>query len=425
MSKKNSSAQNPWRIYFTWPLLTIFLLEIGGGLPLALTASTLTYWLAEARVDKAAIGLFAAAAIPYTLKFLWSPLMDSLPVPLFSKHLGRRRGWILAMQLLLITALLLLACARPDINPWMTALCALFVAFASASQDIVIDAYRVELLTPETQGQGAAMAQLGYRTGILLSTAGALYFATYIGWQGTYCVMAGLLGIGIVTVLCAREPNVPEGAMIATHSFGAWLRESVINPFVDFTRHPSWWLILIFIVVYKLADAFIGPMTNPFFVELGFQKIDIANIVKIYGTIATLAGTFLGGAMTARYGAIRILFLAGFLHAFTNLLYVLQVYMGADTAVLSVSIAVENLTGGISAAAFVAFLSGLCNVHYTATQYALLSSLAAFGRTWLATPAGFVAKALGWEWFFTLSALLALPGLLILGVLNKRLKAKN
>lgn len=408
--------------YFTKPLLVVLLLGFASGLPLALTASTLSAWLFEAKVDIKSISLFAAVATPYTLKFLWSPLIDSLPVPALSRLFGRRRGWLLATQVFSIAAIILLGLTDPLTHPFYTALAAVLVAFASASQDIVIDAYRVEILKPEEQGQGAAMAQLGYRFGMIASGAGALYLAEFHGWQVTYFVMAALLGIGILTTFWADEPAASREAVLANSSFAQWLQRSVIAPFADFMKHPSWLLILLFIVAYRLADAFIGSMTNPFLLDIGFTKPQIAEIVKVYGLIATLAGTFLGGWMVARYGAVRIMFVAGILHAITNLLFVVQAQIGVHLWFLGLSIAVENFTGGISAAAFVAFLSGLCNLHYTATQYALLSSFAAFGRTWLSTPAGTVKQWLGWELFFFFSALLAIPGLLMLWVLNKRLK---
>jgi MFS transporter, PAT family, beta-lactamase induction signal transducer AmpG len=407
--------------YFTRPLFTILFLGFASGLPLALTASTLSAWLFDSHVDKTAIGLFAAVAMPYTLKFLWSPLMDSLRFPVLTNMFGRRRGWILATQLALSGGLLLLAASSPDINPWATALVAMLVAFLSASQDIVIDAYRVEILTPEEQGEGAAMAQLGYRLGMLASSAGALYLAGPLGWHGTYVTMAALMAVGIITTLLAREPKIPGATWQNTKSFTGWLRESVIAPLADFMRHPAWWQILAFIIIYRLADAFIGGMTNPFLLDIGFQKHEIAGIVKIFGTIATFAGVFAGGGLTARFGALRVMFLAGLLHGATNLCYVWQAHVGHDGTVLAISTSLENLTGGIAAAGFVAYLSNLCNVHYTATQYALLSSLAALGRTLFSTPAGYAAKHLGWSWFFTLSALLALPGLLLLYVLNQRL----
>ncbi|HTK83484.1 MAG TPA: MFS transporter [Patescibacteria group bacterium] len=409
--------------YFTRPLLTVLFLGFSSGLPLALTASTLSAWLFEAHVDKTAIGLFAAVATPYSLKFLWSPFMDSLRFPLLTRLLGRRRGWILATQIALAAGLLLMAAASPMINPWLTALVAVLIAFLSASQDIVIDAYRVESLRPDEQGEGAAMIQLGYRLGMLASSAGALYLAVRVGWQATYCGMALLMGIGIATTLLMREPKIADESWQQAKGFTQWLRESVIAPLADFMRHPAWWQIFSFIVIYKLADAFIGGMTNPFLLEIGFQKDQIARIVKIYGTIATLAGTLAGGSLTMRFGALRVMFLAGILHAATNLCYVWQAHVGANPVVLEIGTSIENLTGGIAAAGFVAYLSNLCNVHYTATQYALLSSLSALGRTWFSTPAGYVAKHLGWSSFFTFSALLALPGLVLILLLNRRLEA--
>ncbi len=407
--------------YFTKPLLVILLFGFVSGLPLALTGATLSAWLFEAKVDLSSISIYLAVGMPYTLKFLWSPVMDSLPVPGLTRLFGRRRGWLMATHVLTITAIFLLGLADPASMPLMTALAALFVAFASASQDIVIDAYRVEILTPETQGEGAAMAQLGYRLGMIASGAGALYLAEFFGWQTTYFFMALFACIGILTTLWASEPQKLRTSVLKHKRFDEWFRESVIAPFRDFMQHHSWVLILLFILAYRLADAFIGSMTNPFLLNIGFTKPQIAEIVKVYGLIATLAGTFLGGWLVARYGTVRIMFVAGIMHAVTNLLFVVQAKVGVHLWLLGVSIAVENFTGGISAAAFVAFLSGLCNVHYTATQYALLSSFAAFGRTWLSMPAGYVAKHLGWELFFFFSALLAIPGLVMLWVLNKRL----
>ena len=341
--------------YFTRPLLTIFFLGIASGLPLALTASTLSAWLFESHVNKAAIGLFAAVATPYTLKFLWAPFMDSLSFPVLTNLLGRRRGWMLATQLAVAGSLILMAAASPVINPWITALVAVMVAFFSASQDIVIDAYRVESLIPEEQGEGAAMVQLGYRLGMLLSSAGALYLASTLGWPATYVTMAGFMGIGVVTTLVAREPQSPFEQK--TKRFGVWLQDSVVAPFADFTRHPSWWQILAFIVVYRLADAFIGSMTNPFLLEIGFHKQEIASIVKIYGTIATLLGAFAGGSLVIRHGTLRVLFLAGLLHGTTNLCYVWQAHAGADGTVLAITTSLENFTGGLATAAFVAYLS--------------------------------------------------------------------
>jgi PAT family beta-lactamase induction signal transducer AmpG len=396
-------------------------------LPLALTASTLSAWLFEARVDKTTIGLFAAVALPYTLKFLWSPFMDTLRLPVLCTVFGRRRGWMLATQVALTGAVLLLALASPSlVSPWITAGIALLVSFLSASQDIVIDAFRVETLKPEEQGKGAAMVQLGYRLGMIASTAGALYLAAAVGWQATYIAMAALMGIGIVTTLIAPEPETSKAAPTQAKDIAAWLRGAVIDPLADFMKRKGWWQILAFIVIYRLADAFIGGMTNPFLLEIGFTKPQIASIVKVFGTIATIVGTFAGGGMTARHGALRVMFLGGMLHALTNLCYVWQVHAGANSTVLAIGTTLENFTGGLATAAFVAYLSLLCNVRYTATQYALLSSLAAIGRTVFSTPAGYVAKHLGWSWFFALSALLAVPGLILIPLVNRHTdKAKG
>jgi len=410
--------------YCTLPLLTILLLGFSSGLPLALTVGTLSYWLAEVHVNKAAIGLFAIIGLPYTLKFLWSPLMDNLSIPVLSRLLGRRRSWILVTQLLLVAAITLLAFTEPQINPFLTALAALFLVFMSASQDIVIDAYRIELATPETQGQAAAMIQLGYRLGMLVSGAGALYMATWLGWWGAYMSMGCIMGLCTLITLFVCKDIVVDTPQ-ESPSLKAWLITAVVNPFAEFTERSYWWLILIFIMLFALADALLGRMANPFFYDMGFSKIQVANIVKVYGTLATILGTFIGGALVRKYGTLRILFVVGFLHALTNLLYMAQSYMGPDTTFLAFSITAENITGGIGAAAFVAYLSGLCNLHYTATQYALLSSLASLARTCIASPAGFIVNALGWGGFFIFSALLALPGLGVLWILNKKLKATS
>jgi MFS transporter, PAT family, beta-lactamase induction signal transducer AmpG len=411
--------------YFTRRLLTVFALGFSSGLPLALTASTLTTWLGEAKVDMTAIGLFAAAGTPYTLKFLWSPLMDTLSFPVLTRVLGRRRGWMLATQLALVASLLFMAVTSPDVNAWMTAAAAFAIAFFSASQDIVIDAYRIDILPTEEQGDGAAMSLLGYRIGMLASGGGALFLATRLGWHGTYVAMAALMGIGIITTLVAKEPKSPKDGPRQSRNFAKWFRESVIAPLKDFATHPTWWQILIFIVIYRLADAFIGNMTRPFLREIGFTKDTIGLYVSTWGMAPTIIGAFAGGMLSLRFGTLRVLFLGGVLHAVTNLCYVWQVYAGNNDAVLIISTTVENFTGGIATAAFVAYTSNLCNVHYTATQYALLSALSSLGRTWLSTPAGYVAKHLGWSWFFGLSALLALPGLILILTLHRKLEAGN
>ena len=419
--------------------LLIGMLGFFSGLPLALTASTLTAWLSDAKVDRASIGLFAAIATPYALKFLWSPLIDGVRLPVLSQLLGRRRGWLAFVQALLALAILLMAGNDPAANQWLTALTGLIVATLSATQDIAIDAYRVEYLKPEEQGTGAAFVTFGYRIGMLASGAGALYLADQIGWHGTYVVMAAVMASGVVLTVFAREPSisgaqarVPSGsgwdptqgstAPVQARSIGEFIREYVVAPFTDFMKRPHWWQVLVFVILYKLGDAFMGTMFNPFLLDLGFTKTEIAKVVKIYGLVATLVGSFAGGWLVTRIGMFRTLLLSGFFHMLTNFLLILQAQMGNDIPFLTLSISLENFTGGMSSAAFIAYLSALCRVNYTATQYALLSSLAAFGRTWLSTPSGALAEQVGWEIFFGIASLMAIPSLLLLVWLEKRQK---
>ena len=418
-----TAFRNFLTVYSQPRVLAILLLGFSSGLPLALTASTLGVWLTEAHISMATIGLFAAVSTPYALKFLWSPLIDGMPFPLLSKIFGRRCGWLIAMQLGLIASIMLLGTADPSINPWFTALCALFVAIFSASQDIVIDAYRVEILKPEQFGAGAAAVVLGYRLGMITSSAGALFLASNFTWMTTYWIMAACVGVGVLTVLKTGEPEVSATKILSAQrvSLMQWLREHVVAPFADFMTRDQWLAILLFILLYKLGDAFMGVMTNPFLINIGFTKEQIATIVKLYGVIATIIGSVIGGAMVFRIGMHRTLWICGIVHTLTNLMFIQQARLGVDINFLALSISLENISGGMGTAAFVAFMSSLCNVRFTATQYALLSSFAAFGRTWLSTPAGWVAQSLGWEWFFAFSAALAIPGLITLWWLTKRL----
>jgi PAT family beta-lactamase induction signal transducer AmpG len=337
--------------------------------------------------------------------------------------LGRRRGWLLATQGALVLAIMMLGLASPSVNPWATALFALLVAIASASQDIVIDAYRVEILTPEQQGAGAAAIVLGYRFGMIASSALPLFIYASIGWQATYFLMSALMGVGILTTLFSGEPQTE----IAAEPVGRrtppalWIREHVINPFADFMTRPHWLGILLFILLYKLGDAFMGVMTNPFLIGIGFTGPEIATVLKVYGVIATIIGSVLGGVMVFRLGIIRTLWICGMAHMFTNLMFVELVHQGPNVRFLTFAITLENISGGMGTAAFVAFMSRLTHAKFTATQYALLSSFAAFGRTWLSTPSGWVSESLGWAGFFTFAALLAVPGLIVLMWLSKKI----
>jgi MFS transporter, PAT family, beta-lactamase induction signal transducer AmpG len=389
------------------------------GLPLALTGATLSLRLADIGVSLTAIGLFTLVRFSYSCKFLWAPLIDGLPIPLLTARLGRRRGWALTLQVALALAILALGFTDPVASPWPTALAAVVVAFLSASQDIVIDAYRIELLRPEEQGAGAAATQWGYRFGMLASSAGALYAASFGGWTFAYTLMAALMLVGFGTVWLTPEPAGIDGPAPMTGESAAvrlraWLGRAVVAPFADLVRRygaAGLGLILIFTILYKLGEAVAGTMANPLYVLLGFTKVEIATVAKIYGVAATLAGVAAGGILVARLGVLRALLVSGVLQMLSNLMYVMQVLVGHDVAVLALTIGTENLTNGMGSAAFVAYLSGLCNVAFTATQYALLTSLASIGMNLVSASGGFLADRLGWIPFFLIATLACLPGL--------------
>jgi PAT family beta-lactamase induction signal transducer AmpG len=386
------------------------------GLPLALTFATLSFRLAEAGVSRTEIGLFALVGVSYSLKFLWSPLIDRAPVPLLTRRLGRRRGWALAIQPVLAVAIAVLGLCDPKTAPGITALAAVAVAFLSASQDIVIDAYRIELLRPEEQGAGAAATQWGYRFGMLASSAGALYAASLGGWRFAYGLMAVLIGVGMAAVWLTPEPGGarhPE-ALPGPTRFArliAWLERAVLAPFADLLGRRDAFAILAFVVLYKFGDALAATMSNPLYVMLGFTKVEVADLGKLFGFAASLAGLALGGVVVLRLGVFRALLVCGVLQAAAILMYIVQLRAGHDLPVLAFTIGIENLTGGMGSAAFVAYLSGLCNLDFTATQYALLTSLAAVGRTILSASGGAVADHFGWTPFFLLSGAAGLPGL--------------
>ena len=403
-------------------LIAILLMGFSSGLPLALTGATLSLRLADIGVSLTAIGLFTLVRFSYSCKFLWSPLIDRLPIPMLTARLGRRRSWALALQAALVLAILALGVTDPREDPWPTALAAVAVAFLSASQDIVIDAYRIELLRPEEQGAGAAATQWGYRFGMLASGAGALYAASFGGWTFAYVVMAALMLVGMATVWLTPEPAgiddpQPNAGETGLERLEAWLARAVVAPFVDLVRRngPSGLVvILLFTVLYKLGEAVAGTMSNPLYVLLGFTKVEIATVAKIYGVAATLAGVAAGGIMVARLGVLRALLFSGVLQMLSNLMYVAQVWAGHDVFVLTLTIGTENLTNGMGSAAFVAYLSGLCNTAFTATQYALLTSLMTIGINLLSASGGYLADQLGWIPFFLITSAACLPGLALL-----------
>ena len=423
-------GSRPWRarllralrIYGQRRVVAMMFLGFSSGLPLALTGQTLSAWLTEEGISLTSIGLLSMVGLPYTLKFLWAPLIDRMPLGPLTGIFGMRRGWILLTQAVLIAATLILGFSDPAENLALVAAMAVCVAFASASQDVVIDAYRVEVLPPSALGAGAAVLVYGYRIAMLVSGAGSLVIAEFGGFSLAYAAMAALLLVGVVTVLLNPEPkHPPQLRHPAAGGIAAVLRDAVVGPFAEFLRRPHAVLILLFVVLYKFGDSLAGVMSLPFFLQTGFSKVEIAEIAKFFGFWATMGGLALGGWLMAATGLYRALWIAGILQLLSNLGFALLAIWGKDLTALAAVIAFENLAGGMGTAIFVAYLSSLCNLAYTATQYALLSSFMAAARTLLSSSGGAMAEALGWPLFFTATALAALPGLVLLAMITRRL----
>jgi len=416
-TNEGHSARN-WRravAAYTEPrVLQVLALGFSSGLPLLLTYSTLSAWLATAGVQRAAIGAFALVGTPYAFKFLWSPLMDRVPPPL---PLGRRRGWGVTIQILLIGAILALGRCDPKHNLPLMAALAVLVAFLSASQDIVIDAWRVESTRGDQQAPGAAMIQAGYRIGMLISGAGGLLIAAYAGWFAAYATMAALLCIGLLVLLLGPEPKAPAETAYAArsgwHAIRHALSTAVIGPFRDFMKRPLWPVILIAIFGYKLGEAMAGVMSTPLYISVGFSLPEIAAVSKLFGFFSIVAGVLLGGVVTTRFGMRRSLILCGILQAIGNLFYVLQAVGGHRIGYLALCVTAENITGGMAGTALITYLSSLCSPAFTATQYALLSSLALLGRTVVASSGGVLSEKIGWVRFFLLTTVVALPAIIL------------
>jgi len=402
-----------WRdtlaVYRDRRILLIALMGFSSGLPLLLTLSTLSYWLAKRGIDRTSIGLFALVGAPYSFKFLWAPLLDQLPAP----FLGRRRGWALTIQAAMAVSILAMGFTDPVADAWLTALVALAVAFLSASQDIVLDAFRIELLpqTDAEQGASSTVYQLGYRIGMLVANAGAIAVADFVSWPWVFAGLAALTSVGMAAVIMAPELPMPARRR---QSMKAWFLEGVVAPLSEFTHRHGWWVILLFVLLYKLAGAVGTSMSSPFYIGLGFSGVEIAAISKVFGMAAFMAGAVIGGIIAIRFGIMRALFLGGVLQALGILMFAVLSYKGHDRLWLALAIGSENLVDGVGSAAFVAYLSELTNIAFTATQYALLSSLTAWGRTLLSSGGGWLSLHLGWPLFFVFSSALAVPGLLLL-----------
>jgi MFS transporter, PAT family, beta-lactamase induction signal transducer AmpG len=385
-------------------IAVILFLGFSSGLPLALTSGTLQAWMTVENVDLSIIGIFTLVGLPYTLKFLWSPVMDRYVPP----FLGRRRGWMLTTQIGLMIAIAAIANTSPTEGTWLMATIALMVAFASASQDIVFDAYRTDILKPRERGFGAAVAVGGYRVAMLVSGAMALVLGEHIGWENTYMLMAGFMSIGMIATLLGPEPDEQIRPPRT-------LREAVWGPMKEFFSRHGALALLFLIVLYKLGDAFAGTLTTAFLIRgAGFSPTDVGVVNKGMGLAATLFGAFFGGVLLAKIGLFKSLMLFGILQAVTNLGFMVLAAAGKSYSIMVAVIGMENLAGGMGTAAFVALLMGLCDHRYSATQYALLSALAVLGRIYVGPSAGFLVEAIDWVAFFFITFIAALPGLVLL-----------
>jgi MFS transporter, PAT family, beta-lactamase induction signal transducer AmpG len=419
-------------VYLQPRVLIVLFLGLSCGLPLALSGSTLLVWMRESGVDLGTIGLFALVGTPYTIKFLWAPLIDALNVPVLSRAFGRRRGWLVFSQVLLIAAILVLALTDPAKSPFYVALGALLVATASATQDTVVDAFRVESLPENEQAAGMAAYVAAYRVGMLISTAGALFLVSYFestgigksgAWTWGYVAMAAMVGIGMLASILATEPERSKQALEETKGDNPARRVTVAayGAFSEFLARKDALAVLGFVILFKFTDAFSGTMTAPFVIDLGYTRNDYAAIVKGVGLAATLVGGFAGGFIARAWSLPACLWFAGIVQALSNLVFAWLATVGVNQWALAAAITAENFTGAIGTVIFVAYLSALCNNPlHTATQYALLAALSAVGRTYLSASAGFVAQSTGWPLFFAISVLVAIPSLLLLAWLQRR-----
>ncbi len=374
------------------------------GLPLALTGGTLQAWMTVAGVDLRTIGVFALVGIPYTVKFLWAPLMDRFVPP----WMGRRRGWMFLTQAALLLGIAAMAFGSPEAAPFALGATALLVAFSSASQDIVIDAYRTDLLREPERGLGAAVFVTGYRIAMLVSGALALILSERIGWRNTYLLMASLMAVGVATTVFGPEPEIRVTPPKS-------LQEAVVGPLREFFSRRAAGAMLLLIVLYKLGDAYAGTLTTAFLIRgVGFSPTEVGTINKGLGLVSLIVGAMVGGTLMVRLGLYRSLMIFGIFQAVSNLSFMVLSWLGKSYAMLVATVAFENVCGGMGTAAFVALLMALCDHRYTATQYALLSSLAALGRIFVAPTSGYVVESVGWAVFFFLTAVTALPGLWML-----------
>ncbi len=396
----NSSS---WRLIFTPKMLVALMMGFSCGLPLLLTMTVLQAWMKEERVDLSLIGMTSLLGLPYTIKFLWAPLMDRF-VPRF---LGRRRGWLLITQIFLMISIAGVGLSHPSEYPYLTAIAAIMVTFFSASQDIVADAYRREDLSDAELGLGVSLYINGYRVGMLLASGGGLILADKMSFSGVYLIMAACMIPGIITTLLSHEPRVDVEPPKT-------LRSAVLDPLLEYFGRPNALWILAFILLYKIGDTMATAISTPFYLDIGFSKTEIGAVVKLFGFWATFGGSLIAGVLMIRIGINRSLWIFGVLQAVTILGFAVLARVGHSVWALSAVIAAEHLTAGMGTSAYTAFMASITHKKFTATQYALLSSLMGIPRVIISAPTGVMAKYLGWEMFFISCAVMAVPGMMLL-----------
>jgi MFS transporter, PAT family, beta-lactamase induction signal transducer AmpG len=412
------------RVYLEPATLRMLFLGFSAGLPLLLVLGTLSFRLREAGIDRTTIGYLSWVGLAYGVKWTWAPLVDRLPIPLLTRWLGRRRSWLLLAQAVIVAGLLGMALLDPKLALNPIVWCAIVVAFGSATQDIALDAYRIESADVQRQGALAAAYQTGYRLAMIWAGAGVLWIAAraevanvaayqHEAWRAAYLVMAASMSVGVLTVLLSPEPARRQ--LPPARGFGEWIRTALVDPFADFVRRYRWHaaLILALIAVYRISDVVMGIMANPFYVDMGYSKEEVATVSKLYGVVMTLLGAFLGGALALRLGVMRTLMLGAVLSAASNLLFAWLATLGHNLPMLIAVISADNLSSGIASAAFVAYLSGLTNIQYSATQYALFSSMMLLLPKWVAGFSGAFVDAYGYASFFVSTAVLGVPVLLL------------
>tara|TARA_R110002073_G_scaffold336505_1_gene534248 strand:- start:41228 stop:42631 length:1404 start_codon:yes stop_codon:yes gene_type:complete len=408
------SLREAWQTYRHPRVLTLLLFGFSAGLPFLLVFSTLSAWLTEDGVERATIGYFSWVGILFSIKVLWSPVVDQLRLPLLQRSLGQRRSWLLLAQFGIVLALWLMSQTSPSGHLERFAWLALLVAFCSATQDICIDAYRIESAPPELQGALAAAYIFGYRSAMLVAGAGAFYIAEFASWAVAYKIMAMVMLVGVATTLFIREPVIPSRESFAEHP-GHWLKHAIVAPFVEFFQRFGLHAIvlLLFVSVYRISDITMGVMANPFYLEMGYSKIEIANVAKFFGFFMTIAGSAIGGIAVIKFGQYRCLFVGAVMVAGTNLLFALMAQQEPSTVWLALVISADNLSGGFANVAFIAYLSSLVSREFTATQYALFSSLMTLPGKFIGGFSGEVVDSVGYPVFFSYAAVLGVPAILL------------